>query len=218
MKKHKKYENTDILACLGAAVQANTEHYKSDFDYDVKELTEAGSGQELARFLWMSRRCGTELFPEREVYLAPSCANTSFLHRLTDANERPAVFAVCVKGMRDGKVFGDVCGIEPSWLLDHVRKNTLEVVRVIARYEDGTELDLPYAEWDGHRDRLCMRFGNLLSLVRNPEDEGVLCAILDDAREKREKEALASVLEHGPALSAARTAGEKHTDEEGESR
>jgi len=32
----RKFENVDIVAALGAVVELNTEHYKSDFRHDIE--------------------------------------------------------------------------------------------------------------------------------------------------------------------------------------
>ena len=37
----RKYEDVDIIASLGAVMELNTEHYKSDFSYDIKMFMEA---------------------------------------------------------------------------------------------------------------------------------------------------------------------------------
>lgn len=34
----RKYENVDIIAALGTVMQINTEHYKSDFQYDIERF------------------------------------------------------------------------------------------------------------------------------------------------------------------------------------
>ena len=37
----RKYEDVDIIASLGAVMELNTEHYKSDFRYDMEMFMEA---------------------------------------------------------------------------------------------------------------------------------------------------------------------------------
>ena len=54
----------DIIAFLGEILQANTQHYQSDFQYDIDSLqaaAEAGEGENHS-MLWMSRPSGTWCF------------------------------------------------------------------------------------------------------------------------------------------------------------
>ena len=73
----RKYENVDIIASLGAVMELNTEHYKSDFRYDMEMFMEAAQHptEENTHLLWLSRHCGTECFRERDAYLKESQAN-----------------------------------------------------------------------------------------------------------------------------------------------
>ena len=73
----RKYEDVDIIASLGAVMELNTEHYKSDFRYDMEMFMEAARHptEENTHLLWLSRRCGTECFRERDVYLKESQAS-----------------------------------------------------------------------------------------------------------------------------------------------
>ena len=67
----RKYANVDVPATLGAVMEVNTEHYKSDFEYDLTMFREAARNPdgENNHLLWLSRQSGTECFCEREAYL-----------------------------------------------------------------------------------------------------------------------------------------------------
>ena len=92
----RKYEDVDIIASLGAVMELNTEHYQSDFRYDMKMFMEAARHptEENTHLLWLSRRCGTECF--REICVTPNLEATEYdytgnpHHRRTSAiYERP---------------------------------------------------------------------------------------------------------------------------------
>ena len=60
----RKYENVDIIASLGAVMELNTEHYKSDFRYDMEMFMEAAQHptEENTHLLWLSRHHGGQHF------------------------------------------------------------------------------------------------------------------------------------------------------------
>jgi hypothetical protein len=75
---------------------------------------------------------------------------------------------------------------------DHIRqlnRAALPLHTVTAKYEDGTKLTLPHEEFHGKRERLYHSHGKVLSLKSYPEDKNALRDVLQQAREKREKEA-----------------------------
>jgi len=66
----KKFEDVDVIDALRKIMLHNTMHYQTDFEYDVRMLTEAVQSRTANRsFLWMSRDCGTWCFPARDVYI-----------------------------------------------------------------------------------------------------------------------------------------------------
>lgn len=199
----RKYENVDVIATLGAVVELNTEHYKSDFKYDVEQFKKAAKHPDgdNNRLLWMSRQSGTWCFRERDAYVKDAEAFNywnGYAKILGDPNsymstvvvqDRILAFAVEVKGMENGRVKGDIYELDYR---DHIRqlnRAALPLHTVTVKYEDGTSLTLPHAEYDGKRERLYYQHGQLQSFKANPEDAGALRDILKQARDKRESEA-----------------------------
>jgi len=198
----RKYENVDVLAALGAVVELNTEHYKSDFKYDVERFKEAAKHPdgENNRLLWMSRQSGTWCFPERDAYIKDTEAFNTWngyatllgandIYQTVIVQDRILAFAVEVKGVENGRVKGDIYELDYR---DHIRQlNRVALPKhtVTATYEDGTKLTLPHAEYDGKRERLYYQHGKVTDFRVDPEDAGALRDILKQAREQREKEA-----------------------------
>ena len=196
----RKYENVDVLAALGAVVELNTEHYKSDFKYDVERFKEAARNPdgENNRFLWMSRQSGTWCFPERDAYIKDTEAFNTWngyatllgandIYQTVIVQDRILAFAVEVKGIESGRVKGDIYELDYR---DHIRqlnRAALPKHTVTATYEDGTKLTLPHAEYDGKRERLYYQHGKVTDFRVDPEDAGALRDILKQAREQREK-------------------------------
>jgi hypothetical protein len=191
----RKYEDVDVAACLGAIMEVNTANYKGDFKYDMERFRKAAvsTDGEDSRLLWLSRHNGTECFRERDVYLIESHAHSNWTFYADRMRETPRAYAVTVTGTAHGRVMGDVYELDYRAHVAGVKENALHVAEVSVKYEDGAELRLPYKEWDGQRDRLYHKHGEVKDLRREPEDKGALSRTLAISREEREKEARPAV-------------------------
>jgi len=198
----RKYENVDVIAALGAVVELNTEHYKSDFKYDIEMFKEAAKHPdgENNRFLWFSRHSGTHCLQEREVYIKDTSAFHTWnaygkllgspdFYRPVIVEDRILAYAVNITGIEKGRIKGDLYELDYR---DHIRqldKHALPLHTVTAKYEDGTTLTMPHKEHDGQHMSLYYQHGQLQTLVHHPEDAGALRDILQQVRDKRESEA-----------------------------
>ena len=54
----------------------NTEHYKSDFEYDVATLLKAAKQPKIEdrTYYWLSRPCGTWCLKEKDIFIKGSAA------------------------------------------------------------------------------------------------------------------------------------------------
>ena len=52
-----KFECSDLIGCLEKILNINTEHYKTDFEYDRKILYEAAASdnRQDKNFIWLTR-------------------------------------------------------------------------------------------------------------------------------------------------------------------
>jgi hypothetical protein len=191
----RKYENVDVIATLGAILEFNTEHYKTDFQYDVKRFKEAAKRPdgENNRFLWLSRRCGTECLPERNVYLIGSDAHTIWQYYTERRDENPLAYAVEITGLDGRRVMGNLYELNYRKHAAEVKKTALHVINVRLKYADGAEIHMPYERWNKQASNLYNEHGQLLTIYREPEDEDELRSILKDARAEREKESRPAV-------------------------
>jgi len=199
----RKYENVDIVAALGAVVELNTEHYKSDFKYDIEQFKKAAQHPDgdNNRLLWMSRQSGTWCFPERDAYVKDTEAfniwngyakllgpKDSF-YQTVIVQDRIIAYAVDIKNVENGRIKGDLYELDYR---DHIRQlnhDALPVHTVSAKYQDGTDIQLPFAEFNSKSERLYHQHGKILSYRADPEDTGALRDILQQARDRREDEA-----------------------------
>jgi len=211
----RKYENVDVIAALGAVVELNTANYKSDFKYDIDMFKAAARNPdgENNRFLWLSRPSGTYCFPERDVYIKDTAAfnywngSATTLGKDTPfdkviVNDRVLTYAVDIKGAENGRIKGDLYELDYR---DHIRQlNRVALPKhtVTVKFEDGTTLTLPHAEYDGKRERLYYQHGKVTDFRTNPENADTLRIVLTQAQEQREKEAR-------PAAFKLRTSNKK---------
>jgi hypothetical protein len=228
----RKYENVDIVAALGAVVELNTEHYKSDFKYDIEMFKEAAKNPDgdNNRLLWFSRHSGTHCLQEREVYIKDTSAFNTWnaygkllgspdFYRPVIVEDRILAYAVNITGIENGRIKGDLYELDYR---DHIRqldKTALPLHTVTAKYADGTVLQMPHAEHDGKRERLYYQHGQLQTLTHHPEDAGALRDILQQVRDKREKESTPAafklrVQNPKPSIKQQLAAGKKQLADE----
>jgi hypothetical protein len=195
----RKYENVDIAACLGAVLEINTEFYKSDFKYDTEMFTDAAKRPDgdNNRLVWLSRHSGTECFGERDIYLIESQAHNSWTYYADTRSDTIRAYVVEIKGIVNGRAAGDLYELDYREHARQVKENAIHVASVNVKYADGAELHMPYKEWDGQREQLYHRHGEMTRCRREPEDETVLSGIIKNARAERENQSPPAVFKVG---------------------
>ena len=198
----RKYENADIVAALGAVVELNTEHYKSDFKYDIERFKKAAQHPdgENNRLLFMSRQSGTWCVTERDAHIRDSEAFNiwngyatvlgdinSYMSSVI-VNDRILAFAVEIKGIENGRIKGDIYELDFRDSIREINRAALPKDSVTIKFEDGAAMTLPYAEYDAQRERLSYQHGKIMDFRVAPADEGKLQEVLENMRNKREKE------------------------------
>ena len=99
-----RFENVNIIEALRKIMLHNTEHYQSDFEYDIKSLQEAAEDSEGSRhFLWLSRGCGTWCFEERDVYIRNTHAFNTWDY-YNNSSENVKAFAVEIERLQNKAV------------------------------------------------------------------------------------------------------------------
>ena len=198
----RKYENVDIVAALGAVVELNTEHYKSDFKYDIEKFKEAAKHPdgENNRLLWLSRQSGTWSFPERDVYIKDTEAFNYFtgygkllgspeFYQPVIVDDRILAYAVNITDIENGRIKGDLYELDYRDQIRQINKNAVPLHTVTATYKDGTTLTLPHKEHDAKHMSLYHQHGQLQTLIKHPQDESALRDVLTQTRERREADA-----------------------------
>ena len=159
----------DVLAFLAQVVEENTTGYRSDFQYDVRMLTQAAQEKDMRDrvFYWMSRPNGTWCVKEREVFLQGSGAHSIWTY-YADQPEGIRAYRVTITGMEGRKVMGQVIPLDYK----------TQVRRVTLQYESGHTIVVPY---DGHRASLnTVRpgHGTIRTVQYEPDNEAELTRII----------------------------------------
>jgi hypothetical protein len=195
----RKYGNVDVVACLGAIMEINTENYKSDFKYDIDMFYKAAKDPdgENNRLVWLTRKSGTECFLERDVYLMPSQAYETWQSYAVSRYEAARAYVVEITALDSGRVYGDIFELDYRDHAADVKRAARPVYTVDALYADGEMLHLPYKIWDANRERLYHEHGHLKTVRRIPDDEDSLQKTLSAARALRERECHPAVFKVG---------------------
>jgi len=198
----KKYLNHDILKVLKKAVDENTEAYKNDLNFDkaLLRLAAIRPTGENDRFLWLSRQNGTVCLQEREVYIKESGAYDVWQYYANQKgeNEKFIAYAIEITGLKDERVVGNLHEFDFLKHVEEVKKTDFRSQGIEVRFEDGTELNIPYKEFYREWDNLNFEHGKVEYHKHLPYNEKELQATLNAARAKREKECRTSVAKAKP--------------------
>lgn len=182
-----KFEDMDILDSLGKIVELNTHHYKDDFDLDRELIPKlaVSADPEDRRLLWMSRPCGTYTLRERAVYLEGSYENNVWRFYHEQTRDTVLAYALVLKGVRVGKVAGDIYPLDYAAHVERVKRLACPIVKVKAAFQDGEALTLPY---QGHRmliNGFAREHGKAKSILYEPESSRELSVVLERERLRR---------------------------------
>ena len=181
-----KFENVDLIDSLRRIMETNTAYYQSDLNFDEKKLRAAAISDNAddKNLLFMSRRHGTYLFSEAEVFKKGTFANTTWEY-YSDQPDSILAYAVKVKGIENGKVMGDLYELDYAEHVKHVENIAVDADTKTLHYEHGS-VDVPAGKTITNAQH--PKFGCLISCETKPNDPQQLKAVL--AEERRSHEAL----------------------------
>lgn len=187
----RKYENVDVIAALGAVMDANTEHYKTDFQYDIEMFKKAAAAPDgdINRLLWLSRPSGTECFYERDAYLTGNYANHAWSY-YADTQDSIHAYAVEITGRDKGRVVGNLYELDYKSHVRQLERDALPAASVTVKYEDGAERNFPYDVWNkrGHEVvKAEVDHGKATRTRFEPQNEDSLQRRLKQVRNERQK-------------------------------
>lgn len=186
----RKYENVDVIAALGAVMEINTEHYKSDFQYDIELFQKAAAAPDgdINRLLWLSRPSGTECFRERDAHIKDTHSHNAWCY-YADTKDTILAYAVEITGMEGGKPMGNLYELDYGKQVEQLRKDAQPPIAVTFFRPDGTEQQIPFDEYKNSSNAaLVEKYGKVERLRFEVADEGSLQQTLKQVRDKRQKQ------------------------------
>lgn len=165
-------------------MQTNTKHYQSDFDMDIKTLTQAVKKQspEDKRYLWMSRPEGTWCLKEMDIFIRGTWEYNTFCFYAEQTRDRILVFAVELTGMEKRAVMGNIYELEYQELYRHIKDVSVERGNTKMIYENGNRMQAAEKCITGYDDP---DLGKFLSFEDQPKDLDALCSVLQGEKQCR---------------------------------
>ncbi len=181
-----RFENVDLIDSLRRIMETNTAYYQSDFNFDEKKLRAAviSDNADDKNLLFMSRRHGTYLFSEAEVFKKGTFAHGTWQY-FSEQPDSILAYAVKVKDMENGKVMGDLYELDYAEHVKHVENTAVAADTKTLHYERGS-VDVPAGKTITNVQHL--QYGFLVSYETKPNDPQQLKTVL--AEERRSHEAL----------------------------
>lgn len=172
----RKFLDVDIIESLRAIMERNTEHYKTDFDFDVQLFRKraASPDPEDKVLLWMSRESGTWCLREREVFLQDTRAFHTWRAYAGKAADRVLAFSVEISGIVDGVVRGHLYQLNYLEHIKHVKAVALPVEHVAVSYGDGHTAQFPMNNLYAHAEALLEKHGKIEGAVYKVHNESEL--------------------------------------------
>lgn len=184
----RKYENVDVTAALGAIMEINTEHYKSDFKYDIEMFQRAAAEPdgENNRLLWLSRPSGTECFRERDAFVKETSSHNSWSYYAA-TKDNILAYAVEITGMENGKPMGNLYELDYRRQVAQLGKDAQPPVTVNLFLANGAEKQIPHDEYKGSWMGLTDRYGKINRVRFEVADESIIQGHLKQAQDERQK-------------------------------
>ena len=197
-----RFENVDLISVLERIMKINTEHYQSDFEYDIKTVQAAVASEKPIdkTLLWLSRRNGTHCYFESDVFLKGSSANTGWKYWDT-SKESIKAYAVVVKEQRDGIIYGDLFSLDFAEHCKSVRKNSVKADTQVVHYENK---DIPMDAGKYFTIQNERVYGKYLGTEVLPNDPEQLKTVLDSEKHKRAGFPLGDIEKHIKELESGR--------------
>lgn len=186
----KRFEYVNVIETLRKIMLHNTEHYQSDFEYDIARLKKATEDSRGSRcFLWLSCGFGTWCFEERDVYIRNTHAFNTWNY-YNHSSENVKAFAVEIEGVQNKIVLGHVFELDYKRHVEEVEKISLnaQTVEVVFKHPDSNNGYIRKFDMDEYNNNwysIGQRYGEIETLRYQVSDERRLQDVLCKARQIR---------------------------------
>lgn len=174
----KKYCDVDLIKMMRMITKLHTEHYGDDVKLDekvIKEQMRALKAGETYRYIWLSRKCGTNIMPLRDVFLKTSRVNYCFQYYCGDAGPDGTIpYLIEIVERKEKTIYGNIYGLDMDKVYTEVSQKALPIGSTDLVYEKGTRT-IPGGDkiirWDEE-------YGNLVDFHDKPENKWELDAVI----------------------------------------
>lgn len=179
-----KFEGVDLYAVMGSIVDSHVEHYRSDFDIDMKILREAAGKEEREErtYLWLCRTCGTWLLRERDVFIQGTREYHTFRFYAEQSPKGVIAYAVEVTGSEGDAIIGNLYTLDYAIHYKHVISAAQKAGGILFVYESGQRVKPADSHIYGHDDK---DYGKFQYFEFQPESPDSLSWLLYGERHKR---------------------------------
>lgn len=197
-----KFENVDIVDSLRRIMNTNTEHYKSDFIYDVNHLKNAAQSKnaEDKHLLFMSRPSGTYCFREKGVFMKDTSQYNTWKFYGEQTKDKILAYAVQVTGIEDGQIKGNLYELDYQQHFKHVIQTAVQAYIQTLHYKYG-DVDMSAGKWFPKEP--CTKYGDFLSCEVKPNNPEELKSVLEGEHRSYEKLPNGNIDNHIAELNAA---------------
>lgn len=197
----RKFANVDILDTLGKIAGRTIVFHRNDFEIDKKALIRYANDEapENKKLVWCVREDGTKLMNERDVFVVGSPVHTTLTEYIRPDD---LLYFIELTGAQKGIITGNIYELPTQEYIERVRKTALRTDTVSINYVDNRQLDVTRSEYDDDRHRLMSEDGPVASVRFNPEDGGVLAAILRREQNRRDMTPPGKLAQHLKQISA----------------
>ena len=166
-------ENVDIINALQQIVEHNTHSFQSDFEYDKNTLMNAiFKPQNERTFMWLSRRNGTALYPQRDVYIHDTSQHNSWSYYGGAKSENVRAYLVEVLEKKEDTIVGNIVEMDYEKHLDYLATNSMQPTSVELIFRNpGMVRTFPVKEYRLNAFEISRRYGTLENIsyqVGNP--------------------------------------------------
>lgn len=175
-----KFENIDVIDALRRIMDIHTQNYKEDFDSDsrlIRELAVSESAFD-KNLLWTSRRTGTHILREREVFLKGTYEHNAWKFYHEQTQEPILAYHVRIKRINGMTVIGDLTELDYNEAVKRIVESALDVATAVVTYEDGYIAYVPFQAYPIEASRIGATHGKTLSVAFLPRDEQELEALI----------------------------------------
>lgn len=176
----KKFENVNVIDTLRTINIQNARNNLTDFQFDVKMLTEASEIKTKPRsFLWMSYNDGTWCFPARDVYIRNTPAHHTW--RYCSLMDGAKAFWIELDKKQSGEVTGRIVELDYAKHYDDVEHNSFfaDSVELTYRFPNRSRT-YNIVDYNELRQAIQDRYGDVYKVEYKVADEDALTRMIDE--------------------------------------